>query len=1578
MRRLLTTILVVGLAGAAAWGQVRIGALSEDLSFWQGVVARAQAAGIKAQVTSYSESALYQQVYFWAAFGRSSLDLVGIPREWLPQVAGRLLDLSPWLLELQAAGLEVVAHQGRPVGAAIPGQGEKLAAVIASSPRSEQAVQVLFHLVGDQVGETAAPVPTAAVVPLRVGPLTLSKLVQDLPGVDGALEMFAQAMAQAVPQGVVTALARVPAPARDALIEVAERLGLPLTPDGTGVQVVVEGAVGVSPLAAGAREEERSPSGLSLVTVPFSQLSSFLASLAGRAKVRPPFRPEITATSQGAGLVGAPLFHAQGIRGAGVKIAVIDVGFIDYTLSQARGDLPPTLITHDLTGTGIATDYRHGTAVAEIVYDIAPQATLYLIKIANEVHLDNAVSYCISQGVDVIVHSLGWFNTNFYDGQGLIPDMVRRAEAAGILWVQAAGNSAQNHWEGYFTDTNGDGLLDQEITFRYDPADPDNSSSYATLYLTWDGWPQTADDYDIFLYGPGGGLVASSTKTQGGTEEPTELISVSLSQVGEYRIRIQLASGSPRKLELFSIYHELTPNMISSSIPAPGNAAAALTVAAIPWDRYSSGPAADYSSRGPTNDGRLKPDLAAPDNVATGVAYYDPFPGTSAAAPHVAGIAALLLSEDPGLSLSALRSRLLSHCVSMGDQYAYGAGRLEASPQAPTAQPDLVIQNITYSPSSPSVGSTVSFQVTIRNQGAAAAGTFRVRLVGAGPAAEANVGSLAAGASHTVSLSLPLSTSPETFTATADYYGQVAESDEGNNQAQVTVTAAAALVAEAGGPYSGVAGQPITLDGTASQGPIVEYRWEFGDGATGTGAVVSHTYLAPGTYTAVLTVRAADGRTASDSAQVTITAAPKPDLVIQNITYSPSSPSVGSTVSFQVTVRNQGAAAAGTFRVRLVGAGPAAEANVGSLAAGASHTVNLSLPLSTSPETFTATADYYGQVAESDEGNNQAQVTVTGITPLPDLVIQSVTYTPSSPTVGQLLTFQITVRNQGGSAAGAFYVRLSDGGGHQNASLGGLAAGASHTVSLSLPLTAASETFTVTADAFGQVNESDEANNTYQLTVTAATPALSFSLALDRASYQVGNPVRIRVELSRGAYVYLVELDPTGRAKLIFPNFWERNPQLPAGTTWLPRAGYTIQASQPTGTSQLVGFASDSPIPYFPTNFPSPDFPVLSNNGSWFLSQVRAWLAANVPAGGWAEDTVSFTVQPAANQPPTARFSYSPGSPNVGQWIQFDASASSDPDGTIVSYSWEFGDGTTATGVRVNKRYGTAGTYTVRLTVQDDRGATDTETKQVTVGPPPNQPPTARFSYTPTNPDPGDVVAFDGSASSDPDGTIVAWEWDFGDGTTGSGVVVNHAFPADGTYTVTLTVRDDDGATDSVSHTVQVGAPPTPPLPGMPEIDEPGFYIWGDHIHWHITVVGDPAWSSPKAFRVALSGRGGRFRDLKVTPSSGPSPTLGSGSRSFTWEGTIGAGWVDLEFRSTMVYVLLEFYLDLDGDGTPELVPPEYVYLRQYKVNPPVNPMVFGRIQPSDIYVYISRNFRIGQGSLSAIVWLTTIEELEP
>ncbi|RLE29115.1 hypothetical protein DRJ54_05260, partial [Candidatus Acetothermia bacterium] len=814
MRRLYLLAFLSLLTGAVALGEVRIGTLAEDVDRWQAIADQASDLGIAATVSSYSEAALYQQVSFWAAFGRANVDLVEVKVDWLPGVSGRLLDLSPYEKDLEAEGVSVYRYAGKAVGVALPWREDVFAGVLARSPNAGEALELLILIPGGQSTGMATPVPTGAVpVPLTIGGIAIGKPSQNLPGVDGSLEILAQAMSQAVPQGAVTALSRVPEPAREAITKVAEMFGIPLTPDGTGVQLVVVSSGGAVPLAAGAREQASSPTGLSLVTVPLSQLGTFLASMAGRAVIRPPYIPVPLAVSEGANLVGAGAFHSQGITGAGVKVAIIDLGFRGLADSQARGDLPYSVITRDFTGTGIDAGYYHGTAVAEIVHDIAPDAQLYLIKIGNEVDLDNAVTYCISQGIDIINHSLGWYNTNFYDGTGTIGDIVRRATSAGILWIQAAGNDALKHWEGYFSDGDSDGFLDTEITFTASAGDN------ILLYLTWDGWPQTADDYDLYLYGPGGSLVASSTKTQGGTEEPTERVSTTAPQSGTYRIKIQLASGGVKKLELFSIYQELSPRVSSSSIPAPGNAAEALAVAAIDWGHYATGPAEDYSSRGPTNDGRQKPDLAAPDNVTTGVPYYAPFPGTSAAAPHVAGIAALLLSEEPTLSLAALRARLLSQCTYMGDANTYGAGRLEAAPQGPAPLPDLAIQDITYSPATPTVGSTVTFQVTVVNQGAAAAGTFRVRLAGAGPSTEATINSLAAGASRVVSLSLPLSTSPETFTAVADYYGQVAESDEGNNQRQVTIT-----------------------------GPT-----------------------------------------------------PLPDLVIQDITYSPATPTVGSTVTFQVT-----------------------------------------------------------------------------------------------------------------------------------------------------------------------------------------------------------------------------------------------------------------------------------------------------------------------------------------------------------------------------------------------------------------------------------------------------------------------------------------------------------------------------------------------------------------------------------------------------------------------------------------------------------------------------------------------------
>jgi PKD repeat protein len=168
----------------------------------------------------------------------------------------------------------------------------------------------------------------------------------------------------------------------------------------------------------------------------------------------------------------------------------------------------------------------------------------------------------------------------------------------------------------------------------------------------------------------------------------------------------------------------------------------------------------------------------------------------------------------------------------------------------------------------------------------------------------------------------------------------------------------------------------------------------------------------------------------------------------------------------------------------------------------------------------------------------------------------------------------------------------------------------------------------------------------------------------------------------------------------------------------------------------------------------------------------------------------------------------------VGESVQFDGSGSSDPDGTIVAYDWDFGDGGTATGVAPMYAYADPGTYTVTLTVTGNDGLTDTAmtTADIQVMPEP-LPPIA----DPDGPYMGTVgaaVQFDGSGSTDPDGTIVAYDWDFGDGGTGTGVAPMYAYAAPGAYTVTLTVTDNDGLMDTATTTADIQEMPMllPPI----------------------------------------------------------------------------------------------------------------------------------------------------------------------
>jgi PKD repeat protein len=174
-----------------------------------------------------------------------------------------------------------------------------------------------------------------------------------------------------------------------------------------------------------------------------------------------------------------------------------------------------------------------------------------------------------------------------------------------------------------------------------------------------------------------------------------------------------------------------------------------------------------------------------------------------------------------------------------------------------------------------------------------------------------------------------------------------------------------------------------------------------------------------------------------------------------------------------------------------------------------------------------------------------------------------------------------------------------------------------------------------------------------------------------------------------------------------------------------------------------------------------------------------------------------------ANTAPVASFT----SACAGAGCSVDGSGSTDSDGSVTGYAWTFGDGAAATGATATHSYEAGGTYPVSLTVTDDQGLTTTTTQSVTVSSPPaNRAPVARLTRSCTNLS----CAYDGSTSGDPDGTVAAWGWDFGDGSSGAGATPTHTYPVAGDYVVTLTVTDDRGATAAATTTVSPRPPANP------------------------------------------------------------------------------------------------------------------------------------------------------------------------
>ena len=166
---------------------------------------------------------------------------------------------------------------------------------------------------------------------------------------------------------------------------------------------------------------------------------------------------------------------------------------------------------------------------------------------------------------------------------------------------------------------------------------------------------------------------------------------------------------------------------------------------------------------------------------------------------------------------------------------------------------------------------------------------------------------------------------------------------------------------------------------------------------------------------------------------------------------------------------------------------------------------------------------------------------------------------------------------------------------------------------------------------------------------------------------------------------------------------------------------------------------------------------------------------------------------------PEAGFTYAPVSPVTGETIEF-TDTSIDQDGYIVNWTWDFGDGTTSLEQNATHTYFQSGIKTITLTVTDNTGNISSVSKRITVA---NSLPVAQFFMIPEKPEEGESIDFT-DISSDDDGNIVSWHWDFGDGTASDQQAPQHVYEDSGTYTITLIVRDNDGGEDTTTQSITV------------------------------------------------------------------------------------------------------------------------------------------------------------------------------
>lgn len=433
--------------------------------------------------------------------------------------------------------------------------------------------------------------------------------------------------------------------------------------------------------------------------------ANLLNALGGIASVQKITAPDYaqprsgSVNTAGDAILNADDVRALGIDGTGIKVGVISDGVSHRALVQSTGDLPYDLTVNPaLPGSG-----DEGTAMLEIIHDLAPGASLYFSEGLTSVNMVNSINWMVAQGVDVIIDDLGFFGQPFFQ-DGTIASAAAAAMASGTVYVTSAGNEAQVHYQaayvqgssqgsyGYFHRFSSSGDMGQDITLE--------PGQTLRAFLQWsDPWGASSNDYDLFLCRNSDGVIISSSEDpQDGNDLPLEGIIYTNNTGSTLNLFLSIAkySGTARELELFA-YRASSQQYITTADSIFGHGAVdgvisvgAINAADSGWDSIEN-----FSSRGPstiytnfstqTKVQRNSLDGAAIDGVQTKVGqlgyFSNPFFGTSASAPHAGAIAALMLDAKPSLTPTQVTSALATTAVDLGTagyDSTFGYGRFDA------------------------------------------------------------------------------------------------------------------------------------------------------------------------------------------------------------------------------------------------------------------------------------------------------------------------------------------------------------------------------------------------------------------------------------------------------------------------------------------------------------------------------------------------------------------------------------------------------------------------------------------------------------------------------------------------------------------------------------------------------------------------------------------------------------------------------------------------------------------------------------------------------------------------------------